>query len=189
VEPAKRNNQDLQACRSGDPAAFGRLVREHQRSVFGLALRMARGDEQFARDITQRTFEQAWKGRASFRGDASFKTWVLRIATNLGRNELRRAWRHREVVPVTDGEGNDVGRSEATALEDMARDEARGALRGALDALPDRQREVALLRIYDDLTFAEVGDVLGITANNAKVNFHHAVKRLKQLLEPAGAGS
>lgn len=163
-------------------------MREHQRSVFGLALRMARGDEQFARDITQRAFEQAWKGRDSFRGDASFKTWLLRIATNLGRNELRRAWRHREVVPGEDGEGNDVGRSDSTAFEDLARGEARLALRDALDALPERQREVALLRIYQDLSFAEVGEVIGITANNAKVNFHHAVKRLKELLKPAVAG-
>lgn len=151
-----------------------------------MALRTARGDEQLARDVVQRTFEQAWKKRASFRGEASAKTWLLTIATNLGRNELRRAWRHHETVPEDGQESEAMGSSEPRALEQLEARQARSMLREAVDTLPDRQREVALLRLYEDLSFTEVGAACGISANNAKVNFHHAVKKIRSFLADRG---
>jgi RNA polymerase sigma-70 factor, ECF subfamily len=192
VEAATTPRTDLlEAVRHGDRAAFGALVREHQRSVFFLALRLSRGDEQLARDVTQKTFLKAWAAREGFRGEASFKTWVLRIAGNLASNELRRAWRRREVVPSEpDGSPTvDLGRVEASAFEQLAASEARGLLREAVAALPDRQRSVALLRLYEDLSFHEIGGVCDITANNAKVNFHHAVRNIRRYLQDKGVAA
>lgn len=187
MELAKTEPELVEAIRHGDRDAFGALVREHQRSVFFLVLRMGRGDEQLARDVSQRAFMQAWAHRESFRGEASFKTWLLKIAANLCRNELRRAWRHREWVPTDDAEEpREVGSVPPRALDQLVSTEARGLLRAAVDALPDRQRQVAMLRLYQDLSFAEVGDVCGITANNAKVNFHHAVRKLRDFLTARG---
>ncbi|MCP4872625.1 MAG: sigma-70 family RNA polymerase sigma factor [Proteobacteria bacterium] len=187
MEPATtRESETNQAWRTGDRDAFADLVREHQRSVFFVALRTARGDEQLARDVVQRTFEQAWKKRESFRGEASAKTWLLTIATNLGRNELRRAWRHHETVPEGGEEAEPMGPTEPRALDDLQAKQARGLLREAVDALPERQREVALLRLYEDLSFPEVGAACGISANNAKVNFHHAVKKIRSFLTARG---
>ncbi len=169
----------------GDRAAFSALVREHQRSVFFLALRLSRGDEQLARDVAQKTFLQAWARRASFRGESSYKTWLLRITSNLCSNELRRAWRQRELVPqAPDGAPAELGRTDPTSDADLDEQARRQALRDAVHALPDRQRRVAILRLYEDLAFGEIADVLGITANNAKVSFHHAVKKLRAALEP-----
>ena len=178
------------AAQAGDRSAFSSLVREHQRSVFFLALRLSRGDEQLARDVTQKTFLQAWVKRASFRGESSFKTWLLRITANLCSNELRRAWRHRELVPdgAADGSPPELGRVEATAPAQLEERERRRRLRAAVDDLPERQRRVALHRLYDDLSFAEIGHALDITANNAKVSFHHAVKKLRLALEPQEGG-
>jgi len=186
VEPVKAQEATTdEAWRQGDRESFADLVREHQRSVFFVALRLGRGDEQMARDVVQRTFEQAWAKRESFRGEASAKTWLLTIATNLGRNELRRAWRHHESAPAGE-EIEPMGRVEPRAFEDLQQREARSLLREAVEALPDRQREVALLRLYEDLSFAEVGAACGISANNAKVNFHHAVKSIRSSLTAAG---
>jgi RNA polymerase sigma-70 factor (ECF subfamily) len=173
------------AWRHGDRDAFADLVREHQRSVFFTALRMGRGDEQLARDVVQRTFEQAWKKRESFRGDASARTWLLTIATNLCRNELRRAWRHHERSPGSE-EVEAMGYVEPKAFERLQVKEARAFLREAVEALPGRQREVTLLRLYEDLTFDEVAAACGISANNAKVNFHHAVKKIRSFLAARG---
>jgi len=169
---------------NGDREAFSVVVRRHQRSVFFTALRIGRGDEQFARDITQKTFLQAWTKRASFRGEASLKTWLLRIATNLSINESRRAWRHREVVP--DDPEPVLGSVEAKAFDALAVAEARGLLRDAVNDLSPRQRAVAVLRIYEDLSFADIAASCGITANNAKVNFHHAVRNIRRSLAAAG---
>lgn len=186
VTVAADPNTDLeQAALSGDRESFSQIVRLHQRSVFFTALRMARGDEQFARDIAQKTFLQAWTKRESFRGESSLKTWLLRITTNLALNELRRAWRHREVVPDEDGE-RPLGVVGADAFDALAAAEARDMLRSAVETLAPRQRAVAVLRIYEDLSFADIASTCGITPNNAKVNFHHAVKNIRRSLATAG---
>jgi len=174
---------------SGDRDAFSAMVRRHQRSVFFTALRVGRGDEQFARDITQKTFLQAWAKRASFRGESSVKTWLLRITTNLALNEMRRAWRHREVVPAAptgEAEPPILGSVDARAFDALAVAEARGLLKQAVESLSPRQRAVAVLRIYEDLPFADIAAACGITANNAKVNFHHAVRNIRRSLAAAG---
>ena len=193
MEPALASDETelLRRARAGDRSAFGELLRRHQRSVFFLALRMGRGDEQLARDIVQKTFLRAWRGRDSFRGDASVKTWLLRIATNLTLNELRRAYRRREFVPEveSDEEPPPLGHVDASAFEALAHTEARALLREAVDTLSPRQKSVALLRIYDDLSFQEVADVVGITPNNAKVNFHHAVKKIRRYLSDKGVAA
>ena len=185
--PAPDPDAELErAAMSGDRAAFSQVVRLHQRSVFFTALRMGRGDEQFARDISQKTFLQAWSKRSSFRGESSLKTWLLRITTNLALNELRRAWRHREVVPDDDSGETPLGTVEARAFDALATSEARGLLREAVETLSPRQRAVAVLRIYEDLSFADIAASCGITTNNAKVNFHHAVRNIQRSLAAAG---
>lgn len=174
----------------GDREAFSALIRDHQRSVFFVALRMSSGDEAFARDLVQKTFLQAWLHRENFRGEASFKSWVLQIASNLSKNELRRAWRRREFTPGQDGDHDDTLGTLGSTGEDpfgaLANKRARAVLRDAVDSLSERQREVALLRIYEDLSFAEVGDCCGISPNNAKVNFHHAVRNIRKFLAARG---
>ena len=103
--PSPRIDDELlRKIHAGDRAVFSSLVREHQRSVFFTAMRLSSGDEASARDIVQKAFLQAWTHREKFRGQASFKTWLLRITTNVAKNEQRRAWRRREFTP---GEGTE----------------------------------------------------------------------------------
>ncbi len=193
VESATRVNQALlEQIHGGDRAVFSALIREHQRSVFFLSLRLTSGDEAFARDIVQKTFLQAWTHRTGFRGEASFKSWILRIASNLAKNELRKAWRRREVASTIDGAegGLPLGKpAPESAFDQLARGEARSYLRQAVEKLPNQQRRVVLLRLYEDLSFKEVGDLCGITPNNAKVNFHHAVKNIRKFLAAQGVAA
>ena len=153
-----------------------------------MALRFSLGDEALARDLVQKTFLQAWSHRESFRGEASFKSWLLRICTNLSKNELQRAWRRREFVPGEGGEEelNHLAASHQNSFHQLAAKEARQFLREAVANLSIRQREVALLRLYNDLSFAEIAEVCGISANNAKVTFHHALKNIRKFLHAKG---
>jgi len=191
VEHTEPSPDELTAAvRRGDEAIFSRLVREHQRSVFFLALRMTRGDEPFARDIVQKTFLAAWRHRENFRGDASFRTWVLRIAHNQCLNELGRAWRRREFGTGEDEVSSPIDApDDDNALDLLVRGEARRLLGDAVAALPTRQRSVAMLRLYEDLSFPEVAEICGITVNNAKVNFHHAVRNIRQFLAKQGVAA
>ena len=155
----------------GDARAFDELVRRYQRPIYRLALRYVKSEAD-AKDVTQRTFVKALGALARWRADASFRTWLYRIAINAALNHLRdrrRDERRRETQPEP-----------TVAPADLDRGRRSAALRAAVAALPPRQRMVLELRIYDDLTFREVAELCGVSENAAKVSFHHAVTRLRE---------
>ncbi len=184
VTPARREEEALVAAfLVGDDEAFGELVRRNESLVLSIVRRYAASPED-ARDLVQRTFLRAFEAaRRSLRfrpGRAvQLRAWLLRVAVNLGKNHARdeRRWR-RAPLQVVDAE-RDVAPVGSAALE---REERARAVRAAVLELPRRQREVLTLRIDTELSFREIGEVLGITENNAKVHFHHAAKRLKTLV-------
>ncbi len=170
----------------GDDAAFGELVRRHQQSVLAVVRRYAPSLDD-ARDLAQRAFLRAFEAaRRSIRfrpgQPVPVRAWLLRVAVNLGKNQVRdaRRWRRAPVRAVD--EELDVPAVGSDALE---REERTRAVRAAVLALSRRQREVLTLRVDAELSFREIGEVLGIAENNAKVHFHYAAKRLRELV--AGA--
>jgi RNA polymerase sigma-70 factor (ECF subfamily) len=100
------------------------------------------------------------------------------VTVNLAKNHARdfRRWRR---APAAAAELVEVPAVGSAGLEDAERVRA---LRAAVLTLPRRQREVLTLRLDAELSYAEIGEVLGITANNAKVHFHHASRRLRALV-------
>jgi RNA polymerase sigma-70 factor, ECF subfamily len=169
----------LEAFRRGDVKAFEELVRRYQRAVLGIARRFAR-DEDDAEDLAQRAFINASERAGGWRG-GSFKSWLFRIVVNLAKNHLR------DIARFDRGEEaheREAAPAEADAQERLERAERHRMLRETIARLPPRQREVLLLRIDGDLPFAEIAATLGITEGNAKVNFHHAVRKLKELVQP-----
>jgi RNA polymerase sigma-70 factor (ECF subfamily) len=169
----------LDAFRSGDAKAFEELVRRYQRPVLAIARRFAR-DEDDAEDLAQRAFINACERAGGWRG-GSFKSWLFRIVVNLAKNHLRDISRFDRSAEAEEHEGETPAPS---AEERLVRAQQQKALRAAVARLPRRQREVLLLRIDGDLPFAEIAVTLGITEVNAKVNFHHAVQKLKKLVQP-----
>jgi RNA polymerase sigma-70 factor, ECF subfamily len=168
----------LEAFRAGDEKAFEALVRRYQRPVLAIARRFAR-DEDDAEDLAQRAFINASRRAGGWRG-GSFKSWLFRIVVNLAKNHVR------DVSRFDRGEAAQEVEGQPTAPEGEARIQARQeqeALRQAVARLPKRQREVLLLRIDGDIPFAEIAQTLGITEVNAKVNFHHAVQKLKEWIK------
>jgi RNA polymerase sigma-70 factor (ECF subfamily) len=167
----------LEAFKSGDHRAFEVLVRRYQRPVLSIARRFAR-DEDDAEDLAQRAFINAAERASGWRG-GSFKSWLFRIVVNLAKNHLRDIARFDRSEQAQEREADPV---QANAEERLHAQEQQKALREAVARLPKRQREVLLLRIDGDLPFAEIARTLGITEVNAKVNFHHAVQKLKSWL-------
>lgn len=163
----------VQAFKAGDRRAFETLVRRHQKVVWAVALRLT-GDAVTAEDLAQRAFLRAFERIDDLRG--AFRPWLLAITANLGRNHRR------DNAKLTDFEGVDEPFHQPDPGESL--DEARRAerVRAAISRLPPRQREVLLMRIDGQLAFAEIASTLGITENAAKVNHHHAVRRLRELL-------
>ncbi len=179
---AERDAALIARYRTGDRSAFDELVRRYQRPLYYLALRYVRVEAD-AKDVAQRALVKAYSALAGFRADSSFRTWLYRIAINLCLNHLRDRKRE-EMRP-------EVG--EALAAPPSGGDRAliereRGALlRDAIAELPPKQRMVLELRVYDELPFREVAELAGCSENSAKVNFHHAVKRLRAIIGDRGA--
>jgi RNA polymerase sigma-70 factor, ECF subfamily len=177
---------------SGDREAFEALVRKHQPEIYRFFRRACRSDED-ARDQCQLAFVRAYRSLSRFEGRSSFRTWLFRIATNLSRNYYRDQGRRRE-VPLTQEEDSngskprerDVADRKPSTLDRLELGEKREQLRDAVETLPPRQRSVVVLRIYHDLSFAEIAEVESITANNAKVSFCHAVRNLKKAVAAPG---
>ena len=151
-----------------------RMVSEHQSALKNLCY-MILHDEALAEDAVQETFLKAYKGLASFRGDCGQKTWLMRIAVNTCRDMQRTSWfRHedRRVSP-------DMMYDEQAAQPD---DEAAG-LAQAIVALPRRDKEVVLLRYYQDMTIKEIAQTLGIAPSSVHNRLKRAEKKLRISLE------
>lgn len=155
---------------------FEVLVERHQRMLYAVALRYLR-DPDAADEAVQATLVSAYTHLAQFRRAASFKAWLFGILLNHCRSDRRRARVRREVGL------DDVPES---ALGDPGADATQAAERAALERhigrLPPRQRSVLSLRIFADLPFKEIARTEGITENAAKVNYHHAITRLRAWL-------
>jgi len=162
--------------RQGDRAAFDILVRRHQRGIWRLVRRYVRSDAD-ASDVTQQAFVRAFRGLGAFRGAASVRSWLYRIAINCSLSWLRD---HKREQPADIDDDQLVEPPAAPAKISDGEDGIR--LRAAIAQLPPKQKLVLELRVFDDLSFKEVAELADCTENTAKVNFHYAVKRLRDIL-------
>ena len=172
------DDQLVERVKDGDSRAFAELVNRHQKSVYYFVLRILKNPLD-AEDTVQRIFLLAYQNIKGFRSDASFKTWIYRIGINQCHNYFRQN-KNREFIslddiPVTDSKAGPEG--------DFSDRERLSQLQKAVERLPYKQRMVVSLRIYQELTFEEIGKALNIRANSAKVNFHHAMEKLKNWIK------
>jgi len=164
------------AYRSGDQSAAAELVRRHAAPVgrYLVSLGASTGDVE---DLIQETFFKAFRGIGGWRGDGSFRGWVLRIAGNLQKDRFRKE-RGRVILSIEDHDVQDPADPEG---EMGARDLAL-RLEAGLQRLPRLQRQVFLLRAQQGMGYEEISLALGTTPGAARVHYHHAVKQLKEMI-------
>jgi RNA polymerase sigma-70 factor (ECF subfamily) len=161
----------------GDEAAASELVARHARALARfLSVQGAPDDE--LEDVTQDAFFKAFRSLKTFRGGSSFRTWLMAIASNV-LTDRRRQWKRRTVLELTpevaDPRADPVGQVDALMTEER--------LRAGLSKLSPSQRDVFLLRVNQGLDYQEIAAALDISEGAARVHYHHALKRLKGLLD------
>jgi RNA polymerase sigma-70 factor (ECF subfamily) len=173
------------AARDGEQDAFGELVARHQDKVYSLAFRFT-GDAEDATEIAQQAFLKAWRGMRSFRGGASFYTWIFRITVN----EARSRGRYRAVRPAMASldsfggrAGTPAGRA-ADPADEAERVERREMVHRALARLEPDQRMMIVLRDMEGRDYAEIAGLLDCPAGTVKSRIHRARMALKELLAP-----
>jgi RNA polymerase sigma-70 factor (ECF subfamily) len=170
----------VEAFRRGDRTAFDTLVRRHQKGVWRVVRRYIKRDADAA-DVTQQVFVRAFKALAAFRGAASVRSWLYRIAINCSLTWIRD---HRRETPTEIGDDSldDSLIALPVAPGQIASEQQGVALRAAIAQLPTKQKLVLELRVFDDLSFKEVAELADCSENTAKVSFHYAVKKLREIL-------
>ncbi|MBA2542968.1 MAG: sigma-70 family RNA polymerase sigma factor [Deltaproteobacteria bacterium] len=162
---------------AGERVAFDQLVRRHQKGMWRLVRRYVKREAD-ASDVTQQAFVRAYKGLAAFRGAATVRSWLYRIAINCALSWLRD---HRREEP-SELEDDALADGRAAAPLQLIGSEDSKRLREAIKELPPKQKLVLELRVFDDLSFKEVAELAECSENTAKVNFHYAVKKLRDIL-------
>lgn len=154
---------------------FASLVRRYYRPLHRLCTRLM-GCPYKAEDIVQESFIKSYKALSTLRDFGSYKCWLYRIAINTARNELRLK---REVpMEIEDHFLN------PTSSADLALSKRSIAvvLRGFVEELPKKQKQALCLRIYDDLSFKEIAQIMSCPYDTAKANYRHAVLRMREML-------
>jgi RNA polymerase sigma factor (sigma-70 family) len=180
------DRQVVEAAQGGDREAMAELVKATHRGVYAQALRLV-GNPEDAADVTQDVYLRVVRKLGGFRHEASFTTWLSRVTTNvamsmLSRRSRRVALEGNELVEdLPDLDADPAERSEALALA--------ARLEDLVQALPEGQRQVLVLRDIYGLTTEEVASAMGLTPGAVKVRLFRARERLKGQLEAVEAGA
>jgi RNA polymerase sigma-70 factor (ECF subfamily) len=180
-------------ARQGDSAAFGELVDRHRNAVYRAAL-AALGSHADAEDAAQDAFLLAYRRLDSFRGQASFKTWLLTIAWHHAinrRRSLTRMWR-RMVEPKANEEVEIVtaalATSNPTPEQAAAYDQLRRAVRRAIQTLSPKLRDALLLAHAGEYSYQEIGAMLGAPLGTIKWRVSEARRIIRKQLQERGHG-
>lgn len=174
--------QHIAQAKQGNADAFAHLVRTYETSVYRLALRMC-GNAHDAEEAAQEAFVSAWRGLPSFRGESKFSSWLYQLTTNACLDLLRREKRHRGTVPLEEQLELADGGTPQQAAEDA---ELRDILQQALQSLSDDHRQIFLLRQMRQLSYDEIGELLGLESGTVKSRLSRAKKQLRQILLQQG---
>jgi RNA polymerase sigma-70 factor (ECF subfamily) len=162
---------------------FDRVVKRYRARVLRFAL-ASLGDKDLAESVTQDCFWNAYKSRGTFRGECSVETWLIRIAVNLVRNQVRtrryQFWKKAERV---DSEQIERWADQNISPEERAsvNEQVRGIWKAAR-ALSEKQRTIFLLRFVEDMDVQEIADVTGLTHSTVSVHLSRALRRIRKRL-------
>jgi RNA polymerase sigma-70 factor (ECF subfamily) len=182
-----RSDEELvQACQAGESSAFDVLLARWEDRIRGAAYRFL-GSEEEARDVAQEAFLKAYRALAGFKREARFSSWLYQIATNICRDRLRRR-RTRATVSLEElqDKGAEMAETEPGAHERLLQQDLALAVRRAIHALPDEQREVVILKEYEGLTFLEIAQALDAPVSTVKTRLYRGLDQLRLRLEREG---
>lgn len=174
----------------GDANAFEELVLKYEKTVYNLALRMV-GDRDDASDMTQEAFIKAYGSLSSFRGDSKFSVWIYRITTNVCLDFLRSKSRKQQVsLTVSDDDDEDaqldIPDPSSDPEQQLMQKMSMQSVEEGLKTLPDKQRQILVMRELGGMSYAEIGAALSLEEGTVKSRIFRARKRLCTFLLDSG---
>jgi RNA polymerase sigma-70 factor, ECF subfamily len=180
--------ESLARARAGDAQAFCRLTEPLQTRLLRQAAALS-GDLSVADDLVSETLVEAWKSLARYDESCRFSTWLYAILMHRHQKWRRRA-SSRPValasLPATDCEDlvarqENIPSPEPTPAELAALNEVSAHLRDSINRLPEKHRQIILLRFYEDASLPDTAHVLGCPVGTVKSRLHHALEKLREI--------
>lgn len=132
-----------------------------------------------ADDVLQNTYIKIWRYLPQFEGRSQVFSWAYRIATNESLSFLESKKRKRALSL----DNEDMGLSNILMADDyFDGDRAEAILRGAVDALPDKQKQVFTMKYFEEMKYQEISDILDTSVGGLKASYHHAVKKIEDFV-------
>ncbi len=169
---------------AGNEEAFDQLVRRYQGLLYGVAFRFVQNREE-ALDVAQETLIKVYRFAHRWRPTGTFRSWLLRIATNLAidRHRYNRRRQHAaQDLRATKQEGRLIGLSLSDTESEVSNREIAERIAEAVKLLSENQQRAFVLRYYQGLTIEEVGEVMGVTQGTVKTHLFRATGKLRELL-------
>ena len=170
---------------SGDESALSVLITRHQSKIYGFIYSKV-GDRDLSDDIFQDTFIKVIKTlkTKSYNEEGKFLPWVMRIAHNLTVDHFRKAnkmpfQRETEEFSIFDY----MSDNSPTIESKLITEQVESDLTRLLDELPDDQKEVLVMRMYQDMSFKEIADSTGVSINTALGRMRYALLNLRKIIE------
>ncbi|MFI3287755.1 MAG: RNA polymerase sigma factor [Rikenellaceae bacterium] len=157
---------------------FQKIVEKYSSRIYYVVRRIVR-DHDDADDVLQNTFMKAWQARDSFRGEAGVYTWLYRIAVNEALAFLRNSSK------MQYASGEEAERELRNLYDNdpyFDGDKAQKALAMAVDTLPAKQKAVFTLRYFEELSYAQISEVMETSQGALKASYHHAQKKVEEQL-------
>ena len=175
----------------GDKNAFEGLVLENQKNVYNLALKMTRNEED-ALDLSQEAFVKPFRQLGNFRGDSRFSVWLYRLTYNLCIDFLRKKKKEASTISLDyEDDSGDVLSLEIPDLRDMPEDsivrkEMRKNITESIYALPEKHREMVVMREITGMSYDEIAKTLKINTGTVKSRLARARLKLIEILKEKG---
>jgi len=169
----------INLSKNGNRKAFSELVLRYQDRVYWVARKYLSGHDE-ALDISQDVFVRAYRGISKFRGDSQFFTWLFKITKNLCINEVRKK-KLRSLFAIGDRD-DFIETDDPQPDHVLIHSEIRTKIEEAISLLPSKQKEVFLLRYYEEMPYEEMSTMLKKTTGGLKANYFHAVRKIQEYL-------
>jgi RNA polymerase sigma-70 factor (ECF subfamily) len=167
----------IERWKRGDERAASLLVERHSAALARFAVSYgARGQVD---ELVQDTFVRAFGSLDGFRGDSSFRTWLMTIERRLMLDRQRSEKRRPDRVEIQDGDAT----TQFDALDGMVAEESRRRVADAVQRLSPTQKQVFTLRVADGLSYKEIAEAVGTTEGAARVHYHNAMRAVKEFID------
>jgi RNA polymerase sigma-70 factor (ECF subfamily) len=164
-----------------DISALKDELEKHHRAIHGWALSCCGRDPAEAEDVLQTVYLKIFEGKARFRGESSFRTWLFAVIRKTAANERRKNFLSKLRLAANSERAERISRVDGPAMA-FEKSETQMRFQSALNQLPARQREALHLVFYQDLSLREAAEVMGVSIGSARTHYERGKKRLRESL-------